>query len=128
MSLHRLTRFMAALLLIGGVAGGVGLGMRARSAQPERERRAIAPAENKYRVALARGATFEVVAVSSFPSDPETWWRPDGTPLAEPLADLKAYRHKDRSDEAYRTVLVRISDLPNDATLRLDADVRFTEI
>jgi hypothetical protein len=30
---------------------------------------------------LPSGAIIEVIGVSSFPSGPNTWWRPDGTPL-----------------------------------------------
>ena len=43
---------------------------------------------------MAGGATVEVVAVSSFPSGPKTWWRPDGTPLDEAPADPSPYPYR----------------------------------
>ena len=35
---------------------------------------------------LSSGAIIEVVGISEFPSGPESWWRPDGTPLRPRLA------------------------------------------
>ena len=46
MSLHRLTKWAAALLFIGVAAGGAGMGMRARSAPPEPEQR-LPPSRTK---------------------------------------------------------------------------------
>ena len=81
-NLRHLMKWAAALLLIGFAAVGAGMGMRARSAPPEPARHTADPADNRFRVTMAGGATFEVVALSShYPSGPKTWWRPDGTPL-----------------------------------------------
>jgi hypothetical protein len=118
MSFYRLTKYAAALLLIGVAAAGAGMGMLARSAPPEPQRKAAAePDQNRYRRTMAGGATLEVIAVSSFPAGPTKWWRPDGTPLAEPPADPLTYPYQ-HTDEELRTVLVQISGLPKDANLR----------
>ena len=64
-------------------------------------------------------ATVEVVAVSSFPAGPKSWWRPDGTPLDEPPADASPYPLPQGAwKKSCRTILVKISDLPRDAYLR----------
>ncbi|WP_422931970.1 RNA polymerase sigma factor [Singulisphaera sp. PoT] len=55
---------------------------------PARERVDLAP-NPKFTRKMKNGTVVEVLAVSSIPSGPKTWWRPDGTPLAEPAADPK---------------------------------------
>ena len=67
---------------------------------------------------MAAGATVEVVAVSSFPSGPKTWWRPDGTLLDEAPVDPSPYPYRNDADENVRVILVRVSNLPHDAYLR----------
>ena len=77
-----------ALLLIGVAAGGAGMGMLARSAPPEPEQPAKAVADdNRYRTSFKNGATIEVVGISTVPTGPNTWWKPDGSPLAEAPVD-----------------------------------------
>ena len=66
---------------------------------------------------MAGDVTFEVIAVSSFPSGPKSWWRPDGTPLDEPPADPMSYPVRQQPDEERRIVLARI-ERPKDANLR----------
>ena len=88
MNLHRLMKRATALLLIGVAAGGTGMSMLARSASLEAEQRTEALADdNRYRVTMAGGATFEVVAVSNHYGSPKTWWGPDGIPLNEVPVD-----------------------------------------
>ncbi len=71
MSLNRLLKWVVALLLIGLALGGAGMGMLARSAPPEPERRATSePEQDRYRLNMAGDVTFEVIAVSSFPQGP----------------------------------------------------------
>jgi RNA polymerase sigma factor (sigma-70 family) len=119
MNLHRLTKWSAALLLIGVAVGGAGMEMLARSASPQPEGGPTAePEQNRCRVKMGGGVTFEVVAISSFPSGRKTWWRPDGTPLDDPPADPLPYPYHVPSGEELRTVLVQINDLPKDAYLR----------
>ncbi len=83
MNLHRLMKWAAALLLVGLVAGGAGIGMLARSAPPEAERPTEAVADdNRFLASFKNGPTIEVVGVSTVPTGPNTWWKPDGSPLA----------------------------------------------
>ena len=119
MRMHRLMKWAAALFLIGVALGGAGMGMRTRSAPPEPESNRPAEAqESRYRVSMAEGATIEVVAVSSFPSGPKTWWRPDGTPLEKPPVDPLSNFHRDQTDEEIRVVLVQITGVSKDANMR----------
>src|SRR5262249_26021033 len=71
----------------------------------------------RYRSTLANGATIEVVAVSTHPSGPGTWWRPDGSPLPEAPADRSEARIE-AGDGRACVVLVRVSHLPEGASLR----------
>jgi hypothetical protein len=116
MNLHRLLKWAAALLLIGLAAGGAGMGMWARSAQSETERPASADHDdNRYRVTMAGGATFEVVALRRFPMG---WWRPDGSPLNEAPADPSGDAYSVTGGEVLQAVVVRVKNLPDDATLK----------
>ncbi len=45
---------------------------------------------------LPSGAIIEVIGVSSFPSGPDTWWRPDGTPLHPAPCDSNRAGHLGR--------------------------------
>jgi hypothetical protein len=119
MILHRLMKWAAFLLLIGAALGGVGMAMRARSAPAEAGPAAAAePDANRYRVTMPGGATIEVVAVSTVPTGPATWWTPDGSRLAEPPVDTiegKMGPHKGAVD---RVILVRASGLKRDDMFR----------
>jgi RNA polymerase sigma factor (sigma-70 family) len=60
------------------------------------------------------GALIEVVGVSPFPSGPETWWRPDGTPLRPaPCDPIKPNVSSDWG--VPRLVLVRLARIPDGA-------------
>ncbi len=85
MFVHRLLKRTLALLVIGAVAGGAGMAMRPRSAPPEPDGPASSPPEdsNRFRLTMDGGVTVEVVGVSTVPTGPHTWWKPDGSPLAE---------------------------------------------
>ena len=118
MSLHYLMKWLAALLLMGVALGGAGFGMRARSASTQPERRPPdGPNQPVYSLRMAGDVTFEVIAVSSFPSGPKSWWRPDGTPLDEPPCDPLSVPFPRFPDQERRIVLARV-DLPKDANLR----------
>jgi hypothetical protein len=117
MNLYRLMRWSAALVLIAVAVGGAGMGILARSAPPEPERQSSAkPADNRYRVTMAGGTTFEVIAIQKDWS--KAWWRPDGNPLNESPADPSQDLYFMKPGELRRTVLVRVENLPEDATLK----------
>jgi RNA polymerase sigma factor (sigma-70 family) len=77
---------------------------------------AESPAEQKGRDprwarSLPCGATIEVVGISSVPSGPNTWWRPDGTPLRPAPCDPR--EKKTNADNAIdKVVLVRLDQIP----------------
>jgi hypothetical protein len=120
MNSHRLMKWAAALLFIGVAVGGAGMGMLARSAPPLPERSTSAVADdNRYRVTMAGGVTFEVVALSShYPSGPKTWWRPDGTALDESPADPSQRVPFGKTGEELVDILVRVKGLPENSTLK----------
>ena len=63
---------------------------------------------------LPSGATVEVIGVSSVPSGPQTWWRPDGTPLEPaPCDPINGRDHAD--DLTQKVVVVRVSRIPREA-------------
>jgi len=120
MILQRLMKRAAFLLLIGVAVGGTGMAMLARSAPAEAKR--LAPADpddnNRYRVTMAGGATIEVVAVSTVPSGPDTWWKPDGSRLAEPPVDTIESQTKAHEGEVARVILVRAAGVKRDDNFR----------
>ena len=60
------------------------------------------------------GAIIEVIGISSFPSGPDTWWRPDGTPLHPAPCDPIVPRIS--SDQGVRKlILVRLARIPDGA-------------
>jgi hypothetical protein len=98
----RLARWVAVVIIAAFLAGGLGM----EAAVPRQQPRSEPPPardvslstqdETRYRAALTGGATVEVVAVSSDPTNPHSWWGPDGTPLSEPLADPLPFRYRPR--------------------------------
>ncbi len=79
-----------AMLSMASAVGGV-MVVAGPSARPEAPKPAAArpdvPDEPRYRVRFRGGATVEVIGVSTFPTGPQTWWRPDGTPMDEAPID-----------------------------------------
>jgi RNA polymerase sigma factor (sigma-70 family) len=119
MIIQRAIRGTAVLLLVGAVATGAGLGMRARSAPPRSERGPVAAADDhRYRASFKDGAAVEVVAVSTVPTGPHTWWKPDGTPLAEAPADAIESKFSEGDREKARVILVRSSGVQKDDMFR----------
>jgi RNA polymerase sigma factor (sigma-70 family) len=119
MNLHRLMKRAAVLLLLGVAAGGAGMGMRARSAPPEPERPTSAAAdENPFRVSFKDGATIEVIGVSTVPTGPDTWWKPDGSPLAEAPVDTIERKLSAHAGGEPRVILLRTSGVQRDDLFR----------
>jgi hypothetical protein len=61
------------------------------------------------------GATIEVVGISPYPSAPNSWWAPDGRPLAEAPCDPGVKHITGGEDDVYRAVVVRITGEPEGA-------------
>ena len=119
MNLHRLMKWAAALLLIGVAAGGAGIGMLARSAPPEPGQAAKAVADdNRHRTSFKNGATIEVVGVSTVPTGPNTWWKPDGSPLAEAPVDTIERKISAHELGSPRVILLRTSGVKRDDLFR----------
>jgi hypothetical protein len=63
---------------------------------------------------LPSGAIIELIGVSSFPSGPDTWWRPDGTPLhPAPCDPIEPGISGDTG--VFKLVLVRLARIPDGA-------------
>ena len=119
---------IAAATLVGGasLAGIVAGGMSIRAeADPDpqtpttsrAESESSEEADGRFRVEMAGGATIEVVAISTSPSGPDTWWRPDGTPLDEAPADPVNVHVNAQEHPEERAILIRATRLPEGATL-----------
>jgi hypothetical protein len=91
--------------------GGIGAARPPRTAaQPAEKPRG----DRRWVRSLPNGAIIEVVGVSTHPSGPDTWWRPDGTPLHPAPCD----RAEDRisGENAVRmSVVVRLARIPDGA-------------
>ncbi len=119
MILHRLMNWAACVFLIGVLASCAGMALLARSAPAEDERPAATrPDDNRYRVTMAGGAAIEVVAVSTVPTGPGTWWKPDGSRLAEPPVDTIEPKTSERERKLARVILVRASGMKKDDMFR----------
>ena len=119
MNLHRLTKWATAVLLIAALAGGAAVGMMAESAPPEPEQRSKAAADDsRYHATFKSGATIEVIGVSTVPTGPDTWWKPDGTRLTEAPVDTIERKTSAQNGEEPRVILLRTSGVKKDDNLR----------
>jgi hypothetical protein len=66
---------------------------------------------------LPKGMTVEVIGLSTHPSGGDTWWRPDGTRLAEAPCD-SASEHVHAKDRRVLEIVAKITGVPEGATLR----------
>jgi RNA polymerase sigma factor (sigma-70 family) len=128
-------------LAAGGVLVAVGLGFTAQALSPHavnhmvvatrppqaaREAAGI-PSEkrsddHRWIRTLSNGATIEIIAVSSIPTGPDTWWRPDGSPLHPAPCDRRELAVT--GDTVIpKSIVVRLTGIPKGA----DQDVSITE-
>jgi RNA polymerase sigma factor (sigma-70 family) len=77
----------------------------------------IPEADPRWTKTLPNGATIEVVGVSPYPSGPDTWRRPDGTPLKQAPCDPFTNTTTTDAPTVIRVIAVRISNLPEGADL-----------
>jgi RNA polymerase sigma factor (sigma-70 family) len=118
MNLHRLMKGAAVLLLIGIASGGAGMAMLARSAPAEANAAPANPDDNRYDITMAGGARIEVVAVSRVPTGPDTWWKPDGSRLAEAPVDTIESHLGPNDGDLDRVILVRATGVNKDDYFR----------
>jgi hypothetical protein len=119
MNLHRLVKSAAALLLIAIATGSAALGVLARSAPPTTAQTSPAAGpDDRYRASLKNGATIEVIGVSTVPSGPHTWWKPDGTPLDQAPVDTIERQLRAGGSAKARVILVRTSGGKHDELFR----------
>jgi RNA polymerase sigma factor (sigma-70 family) len=65
--------------------------------------------DRRWTATLPCGAAIEVIAVSTHPSGNATWWKPDGTPLAQPPCDASRTHISSDEDVLPYAVLTRIT-------------------
>ncbi len=87
---------------------------RVAAAQSEKLEEKVA-VDPRWVRSLPSGATIEVVGVSPHPSGPLTWWKPDGSPLAEAPCDRSNTRIFSDQNVAFRAVVARVTNLPDGA-------------
>ncbi len=93
----------------------------AGSQQPSEKPSGNPAGDRRWVASLSNGATIEVIGISSYPPGPDTWWRPDGTPLPQPPCDSpRARRARIRvdGDTVFRVVVARLTDIPAGAEHR----------
>ncbi|MDG3004654.1 RNA polymerase sigma factor [Paludisphaera mucosa] len=117
---------LALILVAGAGAAVVAVAGPLQEGSPRSEHAAIAAkAEDapdpRFTRKLADGTVVQVVAVSTYPSGPDTWWRPDGTPLktapCEPMAaagEAAPVDSAERTNEGRREILLKVVDRPSD--------------
>lgn len=122
---EKLRLVAAAVLIAAGLAVPVlswqvqsGGGRAARPSQAA-VRRAGEPDEKevpdrRWTRTLPSGATVEVIGVSSVPSGPQTWWRPDGTPL-DPAPCDPIENQAGADDVTDKVFVIRVSRIPREA-------------
>ncbi len=117
MNLHRLLKRSVALLFLS-VGAGAGAGLLAKSAPPQPERPASAVVnDNRYRASFKNGTTIEVIGVSTVPTGPNTWWKPDGSRLEQAPVDTIERQSTANVADA-RVILLRTSGLKTDDMFR----------
>jgi RNA polymerase sigma factor (sigma-70 family) len=72
-------------------------------------------ADRRWVRSLPSGALIEVIGVSSFPSGPDTWWRPDGSPLQQAPCDPIEPRISGDDNVVRKLVLARLARIPEGA-------------
>jgi len=96
-------------------AGRILAAQQPQTAAPSAEKPNEKKAEDRRWVrSLPSGAIIEVIGVSSFPSGPDSWWHPDGTPLhPAPCDPIEPSISGD--DTVRKLVLVRLARIPDGA-------------
>jgi RNA polymerase sigma factor (sigma-70 family) len=84
------------------------------AARPAGEAEEKEVTDRRWTRTLPSGATVEVIGVSSVPSGPDTWWRPDGTPLHRAPRDPTEQEAK-ADDVTQKVFVVRVSRIPREA-------------
>jgi RNA polymerase sigma factor (sigma-70 family) len=80
------------------------------------------PEDRRWVRSLPNGATIEIIGVSSTPTGPDTWWRPDGAPLHPAPCDRREPMVTGDKLIA-KSVVVRVTGIPAGA----DQDLSITE-
>ena len=94
-------------------------GISARPAGPEPVRPSATIADDgQYRATFKNGASIEVVCISTLPTGPKTWWKPDGSPLAQPPGDTIEPSFNPGENATSRVFVVRVTGATKDSTYR----------
>jgi RNA polymerase sigma factor (sigma-70 family) len=84
------------------------------AAQPAERSEKKAMVDRRWVRSLPSGAIIEVVGISTFPSGPDTWWRPDGTPSHPAPCDPNTPGISG-DDGVPKLVVVRLARIPDGA-------------
>ena len=81
-----------------------------------------AAADPRWVRTLSNGASIEVIGISAHPSGPDTWWRPDGTPLQQAPYDRSSNELTTAEDYVARAIAVRLTGVPAGAEYHWSID------
>ncbi len=123
----------AGVLTIMGLAVGAGALAQQKAVKPSPPARPtqVAEANHRWIANAPNGGTIEVLGVSTYPSGPDTWWWPDGSPRAEAPCDCPpknlALRWRTVPKEgttrdenaSLRVVAIRVTGFPAEVTHNL---------
>jgi hypothetical protein len=126
MMMREKLKWVAASVLVGGGIAAAAVAQQTSNqgrpaSEPSRAAtKAIAPtsengpADARWVRTLSSGARIKVVGISTHPSGLTTWWRPDGTPLAQPPCDPSqdSVTPDPAEDRVVRAVVVQLANVP----------------
>jgi hypothetical protein len=87
------------------------------ASQPAAPKAAPAAAKDRFEATLANGVTVELIGLSRGPSQQDSWWRPDGKPLAKAPSFTGAGRSSAGEGQRYEVAL-EWRHLPADNAVR----------
>ncbi len=97
------------------ITGALAVRPQQAAAQPTEKTDEKKSGDRRWIRRLASGAIIEVIAVSTFPSGPDTWWRPDGTPLEAAPCDPREPGIAGGDGDVRKLVIVRLARIPEGA-------------
>ena len=116
-SLGRRTLIASSLLTALGLTVGAGVLAQQTADKPPRVlgQGKVGALDRRWLAPLPGGGSIELLGVSTYPSGPDSWWRPDGSPLPEAPCDSPPKNLAVEGDFEFRVLAARVADLPANA-------------
>jgi RNA polymerase sigma factor (sigma-70 family) len=117
MTLGKRTLIAASVLTAIGLAVGAGILSQQTAGKPHPlpKQSQVADLDRRWVATLPGGGAIELLGVSTYPSGPDSWWRPDGSPLAEAPCDSPPRNLGLDRSLVLLVIAARVTGLPADA-------------